>query len=579
MRAPTLALAPLAILLCACTDPVVPVDAGSDAGMADAYVDPPVVPDLHCPGSAGCEAGGDVQLQAGAAAVEITPTITETFTDTNMDGEWQPGDEPFDDADGDGRFDGQWIAGFGHARAAQGVMDPQWARAIVLRAGNTTLAMVALDCVGWMIEEIDPTRAMLESEGLDVDYLVVGATHVHQARDTVGIWGPSVGDTGLDMAYQAYVQERTIEAVRRALADLAPANVQYASVLLRDLDTPSDVNRYVGDNRHPNIIDDEIRILRFVEAGTATAEPGSGTTIATMVNFGSHPEFLGSSNTQLSSDFPHWMRTAIESGIDSGPDGTRVEGVGGIAIFWNGAIGAQIGPNRMHPRTWAGREIEEDTLEGATVVGTQLGNIVLEALRGDGTTIEDTAEIGFRRFRFDVTIQNRGYHIAGQQMLFHRSLFGYDTTRAIREPGNLPEVLTEIAVIDIGSATMLTIPGELDPAEFVGGYEAPCEYTPGGCDAMLFGGENLPDLTMAPEGPFLRDVLLEARPEATQVWALGVTNDFLGYFLPEFDYELDPGLPYIGEAPGQHYEETNSVGPWGWPRIREKMEDLIRWTE
>ena len=571
-------------VLCGCgAEPPSTPDSGPgprDAGPPDAYVEPPLEPDLVCPGSPGCETG-DGALLVGTAALEITPEVTETFQDHDGDGSWDPGDEPFTDTDGDGEFDGQWIAGFGHARAAADVMNPQWARAIVLRAGDTTLALVALDCVGWMIDEIDPTREAIEAAGLDVDYVVVGATHVHQARDTVGIWGPSLGDTGLDYDYQAFVQRQTLEAVRAALADLRPANVQYASTLLRDQDTPSDVNRYVGDNRYPNIIDDEIRILRFVEAGTSDVTmPGSGSTIATLINFASHPEFQGSENRSLSSDWPHWMRDAVENGIPSGPDGTPIDGIGGNAVFFNGAVGAQIGPNRMHPRTWDGREIDEDSLEGATVVGTQLGSFVLAALRGDGTTLEETAEIGFRRARFFLPVQNRQYHIAGQQMLFRRQLYHYDETRRIDErSGNIPDVLTEIAVIDIGAATMMTAPGELDPAEFLGGYEAPCEFTPGGCEALIDEAqENPPDLSMAPSGPFLRDVLLERRPDARQVWCLGLTNDFLGYFIPDFDYELAEVLPYIGEAPGQHYEETNSVGPLGWPRIRGKIEELVRWT-
>ena len=44
------------------------------------------------------------------------------------------------------------------------------------------------------------------------------------------------------------------------------------------------------------------------------------------------------------------------------------------------------------------------------------------------------------------------------------------------------------------------------------------------------------------------------------MWLLGCTNDFVGYFVPPFDYEL--GSPaYLSEAPGDHYEETYSLGP------------------
>ncbi|MCZ7683139.1 MAG: hypothetical protein M5U28_31765 [Sandaracinaceae bacterium] len=79
---------------------------------------------------------------------------------------------------------------------------------------------------------------------------------------------------------------------------------------------------------------------------------------------------------------------------------------------------------------------------------------------------------------------------------------------------------------------------------------------------------------MAPGPPYLRDL---AREDADQVWLLGLTNDFLGYFIPEFDYELGPGVPYLTEAPGSHYEETNSIGQDGWPRLHDKMRQLLEW--
>ena len=61
------------------------------------------------------------------------------------------------------------------------------------------------------------------------------------------------------------------------------------------------------------------------------------------------------------------------------------------------------------------------------------------------------------------------------------------------------------------------------------------------------------------------------------MFLFGLTEDFLGYFVPEFDYVLDARSPYLEEAPGDHYEETNSVGVHGWPTIRNEMEQLLAW--
>jgi hypothetical protein len=241
-------------------------------------------------------------------------------------------------------------------------------------------------------------------------------------------------------------------------------------------------------------------------------------------------------------------------------------------VFVNGALGSQVGPGRVRLQTWAGEDVPRYTQLAAETVGTQVAYFVLRALgEGGGSVTDETAAIGFRRFRFFVKVQNTAYHIALAQNLFTREIYNYDPSRPIRPGRNEPDVLTEIAVIDVGRAQMITVPGELDPALFVGGYDG--SYTPDGVPVVDETRENPPELALAPASPYLRDL---AREDAEQVWLLGLTNDFLGYFLPEFDYELG-GLPYLTEAPGSHYEETNSVGPLGWPRIESKIRELLAW--
>ena len=78
----------------------------------------------------------------------------------------------------------------------------------------------------------------------------------------------------------------------------------------------------------------------------------------------------------------------------------------------------------------------------------------------------------------------------------------------------------------------------------------------------------------APGAPYLRDL---AREDAKHVYLFGLTNDMLGYFVPEFDYLLHPYNPYFDEAEGDHYEETNSVGIDGWPLVKTNLQSLLRW--
>lgn len=557
----------LAVALTSCDDatPDEP-DAGAiDAGGGDAGV--PFVPTAQCPGTPTCTTG-DGALEVGAAAVTITPTIGDDddvmTLDVDGDGEFEPADgDTFENRDGVPGFQGTWIAGFGNARPASGVHDEQWARAIALRSGDTEIVIVALDLIGYFKPEMDAIREMVAD--LAIDHIAIAATHSHQARDTIGIWGISQDISGLDPEYGAFVRERAAQAIRDAVADLRPANVAYAALDLRDR---GPLLRWVGDLRDPMVIDPELRAMRFVETGTDT-------TIATLVNFGAHAEYMDDRNTLLSSDWPHYLREAIEGGTMA-PDGSATPGLGGVAVFVQGAVGGQIGPNGLAVETWEGDPVvqSDDVYRFAQVVGEQLGWFVLDAFGPDGGAVTDeTASLGFRTREFFVDVQNIGFHIAISQGIFDRQGENWDPDDLIVPGENEPDLRTEVSVIEVGRVTMITAPGELDPSLFLGGYDG--GYSPAGVPLVDPENPNPPDLTMAPDGPYLRDLALADAPGGQHVWLLGLTNDFLGYFVPEYDFELDPSAPYLGEAPGDHYEETNSVGIDGWPTVRRELEALL----
>ena len=434
-------------------------------------------------------------------------------------------------------------------------------RAIALRYNQTTIVLASIDCIGYFLDDVDRVRARVAD--LDIDYVAIGATHTHEARDTMGIWGVDESSSGVDQAYMDAIEAQAAMAIRQAVADLRIARVQYAATRLAD--APGGARRYVSDSRDPWIVDDELRLMRFEDAAT-------NQTIATLVNWSSHPQYLGDSNQLLSSDFVHWLREGVEHGV-MGPDG-MVTGIGGIAVFFNGAVGCQIGNERMEAQTWDAQPLERFGVETARVVGEQVAYFALQALGPTGGSVtDDTASLGFRNRRFDIDVENRGFHIAIIQELFAtRATYNWDTEQPLVPGRNEPDIRTEVGVIDIGRASLLTIPGELDPALFVGGYDG--AFTPDGVDIVNLTLENPPDLAAAPDPPYLRE---RVRQDAEYVFLLGLTNDEIGYFVPEFDYELSTSNPYIDDAPGDHYEETVSVGIDGWPRVKRELEALLAW--
>lgn len=545
-------------------DAAPPGDAGTDAGGP-----PPFEPDSYCPGAPGCESGEGGTFEVGVARAVITPTIDDTTDvmtlDVDGDGEYEPlGGDTFENRDGEPGFSGVWIAGFGNARPASGVADDVYASAVAMRNADTTIVLVSIDVIGWFKTDMDRIREMVAD--LEIDHIAIAATHVHQNRDTIGLWGIDLSNPGRSEEYNDTIRSQAARAIRDAVGALQPANVQWASVDLRDV--PGGLPRLIGDNRDPVIIDPEVRVMRLVEAGTET-------TICTVINFGAHPEYLDDQNTLISGDLGGYVRRGVSDGV-IGPDGSMTPGVGGITIWMNAAVGGQIGPNHLDVRTWAGDPViqGDDVFLYTRTVGEQLAHHILTALGPTaGATTDMTAALGYRTRTFFVDVENSGFHVALLTGLFDRESFNWDPGSSLVPGENEPDLLTEVTVIDIGRASMITAPGELDPSLLLGGYDG--EFTPMGVPIVDPANPNPPPLDSAPPPPYLRDL---ARTDADQVWLLGMTNDYLGYLVPEYNYQLHPGAPYFEEAPGDHYEETNSVGVNGWPTIRRELEALLAWS-
>ncbi len=584
--------AALATVLSGCDDPPAsaPVDAGrADVGTApndlgNPVVDVPVVrdvpvatdvpadggrpvpyagPDDWCPGRDHCRGTtGDNRLYVGAGRASITPRLVETeFEDRNGDHEWQRS-EPFTDVNGNGRFDAIWMAGFGNARVARAVHDELEVRAIAFRYNDTTVVFAVLDVVGYFINEMDAVRADPTLAGLDIDRVIIGATHVHEGADTVGLWGPSVSQTGLNMEYQQLTHQRAAQAIRQAVMALRPARMRVATAL--PTDAMGDTRSYVNDTRDPVIYDPTLTVVRFTELD----QPGN--TIATWINWSAHPEYAGSRNDQLSADYVHWLRDVTETG-----DASRgLAGLGGTTVFVNGALGGQVGPGgtRIPDNDHDGGVISESGLAKAEAVGRNVARLALTAITRDGTDIPASElSLSYRTAPIAAVAENIGYHAYFLTGIFARELLYFDRTQPI-EGDNLPWVNSRVTYLQVGPVGTITAPGELHPDLWVGTRDTRWSWGQPALTAM----PNSPDLSTAPAPPYLRDLVL-MNPGVRYAFVSGLSEDFLGYIVPSYNYVLDPVTPYLNEPPGDHYEETNSIGPGAQRYLYMPMESVVRW--
>ena len=517
---------------------------------------PPLLPDeirlkidRRCPGDEGCADTGDDELFVGYSGHDITPDI-EPFTDQNGNGVWDAG-EPYTDQNGNGKFDEYWIAGYGNGRLVTGVADPIWARAIAIRQNQTTVVLVSVDTVGLFRDESLAIEKRLDPR-LGIDLFMLHATHDHEAPDLTGGWGRDVFTYGVNEEWHQKVLDHIVSAVTEAVQGVKPARVSISSVRVEDPD--GSMLRYVNDSRQPTVINNRLHTLHFVEKGEAVP-PRS---IATLINWANHPEAAGSQNPLLTSDFVHTLRDEVEK-----------QGAGPV-VYVSGALGGLLGPGHAEPLDETGKPIKENGLPKARALGREITRFALQALADpQAISVEGrAARLQFRSALVTAHIENMKYHWASMLRIFRRSFCCYDQNQPFSDD-NLPQVETKLAYLQLGPAAIVTNPGELAPELFIGAYDGSAR----GTYPLLNAKEpNGPDLSKAPSPPYLID-LMDGPREHRMVF--GLTFDFLGYILPRFNFVLDEQKPYFEDAPGDHYEETNSIGPRAEPEIVGTLRQLV----
>jgi hypothetical protein len=459
------------------------------------------------------------KLEVGVAKRDITPVMElyDPWIDVNENGKYDPGVDTYEDRNNNGKFDGIWIAGFGTNRPAKGINDPQWTRAIAMRNNGVTVVMVTIDAIGIYHNEFITIRKALDP-ALGIDHVMFSSTHCHEVVDTMKIWsfwkrikGLDVPGFGFDRTHLDFILEQTVEAVEEAVSELAPCDMYCAQVKVGP-------EGFVSDTRKPIVMDENMYLMRFNRPGTAD-------TIATVVNWGNHPETLGGSNSILSSDFAHYLREGIEDGV---PDPNGMEGIGGMCLYFQGMVGGLMCPLRITvPHRDGQQEFKEASFEKTESLGYNTALVALKTLESDAAwknenpllavdarTCKSPME-GHFKYAIMLGLIHEGYYWGGKAK-------------------------TEINVIRIGDVLILTAPGELYPEVVEGGVEA----KPGR------------DFMIPPaEVPPLRHVM---REEARMAFVVGLANDEIGYMIPKSQWDVEAPFVYNGK---DQYGEQNSGGP------------------
>lgn len=470
------------------------------------------------------------EFLAGFGTRVITPQGFETWTDTDGDAQYDPDIDSFDDANGNGVFDAAWMAGFQNGRAATDVHDDLMTVAAVFDDGENRIGIVTADVVGLMATFVRSVRTAIPPE-LELDYVLVHATHNHEGPDTQGLWGAADFESGVNDVYMARLRAEMVGALADAVSALEPARLSMATI--------NGYDEMLGtmDTRKPLILDPGIRVLMLKRPDAGS---GDESVIGTLVNYGMHVELAWDKNLSFTADLAGYLRRGLSFGLSY--DGEIVRpGIGGTTMWLTGNIGGlmTVLPGEAVTDPWTQERITDSGHAKARAFGYGVASAVLDTLlKPDGFYEDPAPSLQVVARSVDLPLAN--YPLAAASLL---GLLDRDIDIGLFPPRLT--TATEVALLKIGEARIAAIPGELYPEIAVGGIE-----NPPGADY------DLSPLEVPPFRP-----AMHGRVNLM----VNLANDAVGYIIPKSEWDND--APWIYGSEEETYGEIVSVGPDGAPAI------------
>jgi hypothetical protein len=420
-----------------------------------------------------------------------------------------------------------YIAGYGQNRKATGVHDPLFVRTIVLEEDGAKIAMVGVDVVGLQYPAVEKIREKIKG----FSYVLIASTHNHEGPDVVGLWGPSPTKSGVDPAFLQAIEDKVIETIAKADASKVDVSAVYGT---------ADDKTLMRDSRKPIVYDDVVRCVKFTN--TADGKPAG-----VIVQWGCHPESLGSENTLLTADFPSDMIKIIEKKY------------GCPVVYFSSAVGGLMAPPHALVDD-AGKEHHDGNFEYCRIYGEKLARLVEKALGSAEAVNLSPFKLGYKKL--GIPLENPTYHLMWSMGALNRDAFQwkddpYDLGPSMRGSKIKAKgaLKTEVCYLGLGDLHVAGIPGELYPEMLYGKYQEPADPAADFPDAPLE-----PSVVSTLPGP--------------KFLFIGLANDEVGYILPlrQWDWKA----PFTYGSKSRHYGEINSVGSQSGPILMKGLVDAVK---
>ncbi len=292
-------------------------------------------------------------------------------------------------------------------------------RTLVLEKGKTRVAIVSIDNLGWPAYLGDRSRKLIR--GIPPECILIGVTHTHSAPDAYAFPDEN-GNTGADLKYLDRCVVQIADAVNEAVSKLEPASLKTA---VGEAKGKIAYNYYA-----PQLYDPRCGVIQAI----ATSGKNKGKVLATLVNYATHPEILGTTRKLMSPDL-------------CGPLYDRIESkAGGLALFMNSAQGGMVTADNRRENGGEANDWQECI---------RIGNLLAdEALRIiEPAPVQENPDIFCAAKTITLPVES-----PEMQYVFKNSPL-VDQSESM----DFSVVSTQINLLNIGKIQVLTIPGEALP--------------------------------------------------------------------------------------------------------------------
>lgn len=344
------------------------------------------------------------------------------------------------------------MAGYYHDRRADDVLDDLYAKALVLRSGSTTAALVVCDLIGLDRATTTEIRAMVEGRlGIPPSHVMICCTHTHTGPQTVA-WA-AAGQIP-DGPYMAVLKRKVADAVQLAyqrcgavLAQVGRGQVQGVGFNRRYWmrDGTVRTNPPYGSPdivRRAGPMDTELGILLFRGA--------AGDPQALVSNYTVHPDQIG--GTAISADHEGAEAVILK----------QVLGQHCAVLCPQGCCGD------INHVDFFGVHRRMKGYDAAWLSGSALAGEVIRQLANLGPVDDATVRAGSRVIQAELRVPSdeelawaRG---AADAELHGFDAAGLDVVRAHRmiriHEGGVAHIPVEISAITIGDVALVGLPGE-----------------------------------------------------------------------------------------------------------------------